>query len=187
MSIGGWGAGAKANLFMDALHAADELQLIIHSMQGGERRLVFQLVEFGGVSWNPSPDAATLVEIPVRGEAAHTYFEGERMVYTTAGSGRVVVPYAGDVESWPTLTLPAGARFKLREEDQWQTAPGGGEWVAYTDPAERRIEVGGQPAPGLVAFWPQPPKRVPGGVEMWIDSKTDVTVEMTERWRKGWA
>ena len=176
----------EVSRLMDMIYRSEWLAVGVESA-AGMRQLRFKLVEFGGVAWHPAPGSATLAEVPIRGETANTTFTGEHLEFTTAADGRIVVPYAGDVAAWPTLRLPPGARFKLREEDTWQTTAAGEEWVAYTDPAERRIEVGGQQADGLVAFWAQPPRRVAGGVEIFVEGGGDVTVQMVEKWRRAWA
>lgn len=181
-----------------AVAGADPVLFRVTSGRGGVRELSARLVEVGGVQWHPEPYSAVFAEVPLRFETVDGAWLGrKRTAKFTQATGRVLVPYGGDVVSWPVVRVRGthgGVKVRMHKADTAQSLPSNTSgWTIYTEPARRAVYDGARSLyRGVVPFWPEPPAVRDGNMELYVTATApgadfQVTVETQEKWRKAWA
>lgn len=184
--------GREVSALLDSLRWGEGGVLIQVQSHGAETRtMTTHLKEVGEITWYPEPRSTMLAEVPLRFEYPPYGWEGETTTTVLSDvSGRVVVPYAGDLEEWPELSIKGSVKVQLRDTDPVLELPAG-EYTVLTNPRQRGVFVkSGEPfVSGVVPFWPAPPRKVPGGLELFVTANgpgNTVEVKLTERWSKSW-
>lgn len=111
--------GSEVSTLLDSFRWGGEGFIIQVQSHGAETRtMTVYLKEVGEITWHPEPQHAVLAEVPLRFEYAPSGWEGETTTTVLSDiSGRVVVPYAGDLAVWPELTVKGRAQVRLRDTD----------------------------------------------------------------------
>lgn len=193
LTVVGKGAGfaAEWRRFTRAVAGnATNVEVIVTTKEGV--RTLSARVRGMDVTWHPTPEVATFMEVGITLEEANPVWVGEPKTVTVTEGGFIPIPVAeGGV--WPTVTITGrfdAAAVTLGKGDKPVRVPNrGGGLIFATDPGTAQVTtLLGVPVPGLVPFWEEPVRPPEAGITVTIEKpeQVQIRVQWIDEFRSAW-